>query len=68
MLILTRRCNEEIVLDDQVVVKVLSTAGGRVKIGVVAPPEVPVRRLEQLAGAVLDCGPVLIPEAEAVAS
>ncbi|MGD9853742.1 MAG: carbon storage regulator [Planctomycetaceae bacterium] len=66
MLILSRRCNEEIVIDDQVYVKVLSTSGGKVKVGIVAPPDVPIRRSEQFDRNVLDCGPVLISEAEAV--
>ena len=67
MLILTRRCEEEIVVNDQIRIKVLSTSSGRVKVGVSAPPEIPIRRHENSDGLVLDCESVLVPEPEAVA-
>ncbi len=67
MLILTRRCDEEIVVDDQIRIRILSTAGGRVKVGVSAPKEIPIRRQQDTDGLVLDCESILVPEAEAVA-
>jgi len=67
MLILSRRCQEKIVIDDQVYVKVLSVSGGRVKVGISAPTEVIVRRHEQVDDDSLDCGPVLVAEAQAAA-
>ncbi|MBX3439492.1 MAG: carbon storage regulator [Planctomycetaceae bacterium] len=67
MLVLSRRCDEEIVIDDQVHVKVLSMSGDRVRIGVTAPSDVVIRRADALDGRVLDCGPVLIADGEAVA-
>ena len=72
MLILSRRCREEIVIDDQIHVKVISTSGGRVKVGVSAPEDVLIRRYERPDGPgndclTLDCGPVLDSEPEAIA-
>jgi carbon storage regulator CsrA len=49
MLVLTRRKQEQVVIrigDTQVVVRILKTGGGRVRLGVVAPRDVPVRRVE----------------------
>ena len=44
MLVLTRKLNEEIVIGDNVRIVVLGVRGDRVKIGVIAPKEVPVTR------------------------
>ncbi len=68
MLILTRRCEEEIVVDGQIRIRILSTSGGRVKVGVSAPPEIPIRRQQDIDTLVLDCESVLVPESEAVPS
>lgn len=46
MLVLTRKKNEWIVIADHISVHVLETSGGRVKIGIEAPSEVPIRRAE----------------------
>jgi len=46
MLVLSRTCGEEIVIGDNVVVSVLSVRNGRVRIGISAPPEVPIVRQE----------------------
>jgi len=47
MLVLTRKENETIVIGSESVrVKVLEASKGIVKIGVSAPPDVPVHRLE----------------------
>ncbi len=67
MLILTRRCEEEIVVDNQIRIRILSTSGGRVKVGVSAPAEIPIHRQQDTDGLVLDCQSILVPEAEAVA-
>ena len=66
MIVLSRRCDEKIVIDDQIQIKILSISGGRVRVGVSAPAEVVIRRHEQLDGGSLDCGPVLVLEAELV--
>jgi carbon storage regulator len=46
MLILSRKCGETIVIGDGIAVTVLAVQGDRVKLGVVAPAEVPVQREE----------------------
>ncbi len=44
MLVLTRKKNERIVIGDNITVHVLEMHGGRVKIGIEAPSDVPIRR------------------------
>ncbi len=46
MLVLSRKCGEVITIGDRVTVKVLAVQGDKVKIGIVAPAEVPVHRQE----------------------
>ena len=46
MLVLSRRQGETIVIGDNITVTILAVNGDRVKIGVVAPAEVPVHREE----------------------
>jgi carbon storage regulator len=46
MLVLSRKPGEAIVIGDGIEVVVLDANGGRVKLGVVAPAEVPVHREE----------------------
>ncbi len=46
MLILTRRIEEKIVIDDNVTVTVLGIKGKQVLIGIEAPREIPVHREE----------------------
>ncbi len=46
MLVLTRKPRESIVVNHNVRIVVLSAHGGKVKLGVEAPPEVPVHRSE----------------------
>lgn len=46
MLVLTRTCDQEIRIGDDIVVRVLHVKGDRVRIGVQAPPEVSVHRQE----------------------
>jgi carbon storage regulator len=49
MLVLSRRNGEEILVGDNVVVKVLSVGNGRVRVGIEAPRDVLVRRSELLS-------------------
>ena len=53
MLVLTRRKNEKIVIGGGIVVTVVSIQGNRVRLGIEAPPEVPIHR-EEIAGS-RDC-------------
>jgi carbon storage regulator len=46
MLILSRKLNESIVINGQIVVKVLRIDKDTVKLGIQAPPEIPVHREE----------------------
>jgi carbon storage regulator len=46
MLVLTRRIGEEIVVDDDIRISVVSIKGNRVQIGIQAPETVRVDRLE----------------------
>ncbi len=46
MLVLSRKLNENIVIDGRIIVKVVRVEGGSVRIGIEAPPDVPVHRQE----------------------
>jgi len=46
MLVLSRKLGQSIVIDERTVVTVLQIGQGRVQIGIVAPPRVPVYRKE----------------------
>lgn len=48
MLILTRKVNEQIYIGRDIIVQVVRVKGERVRIGVMAPPDVPVMRSELL--------------------
>jgi len=46
MLVLTRKIGEEIIIDGSILVTITAIKGDRVRIGVTAPPEIPVDRAE----------------------
>jgi carbon storage regulator len=46
MLVLSRRVGEEIVIDGTIHIRVVAVQGNRVRLGITAPPEVPVHRQE----------------------
>ena len=46
MLVLTRKVNESIVINSDVVITVIELRGEKVRLGIVAPREVPVYRQE----------------------
>jgi len=48
MLVISRKVGQRVMIGEKITVTVLETAGGRVKLGVSAPLEVPVHR-EELA-------------------
>lgn len=46
MLVLTRKVEEAIVIDERITVTVVAICGGKVRLGIQAPREVPVNRSE----------------------
>jgi len=48
MLVLTRRIGEGIVMNDEIEVTVLAVNGGKVRLGITAPPSVSIQRDELL--------------------
>lgn len=46
MLVLSRRINEEIVIDNHIRIRVVQVAGGKVRIGIEAPRDVAIHRAE----------------------
>lgn len=46
MLVLSRKKNESIVIDDQIKITVVEIRGDKVRLGIEAPREVPVHRSE----------------------
>jgi carbon storage regulator len=49
MLVLTRRCNEVVVIGENISVTVLGVDRGVVRLGILAPPDVNIVRQELLA-------------------
>lgn len=47
MLILTRKVGQSIVINSNIEVKVLGVTGMQVRLGIEAPPEIPVDRMEK---------------------
>ena len=48
MLVLTRKVGERIVIDNRIVIEVISVQGGRIRLGIEAPADVHVLRSELL--------------------
>ena len=46
MLLITRRAGERIVLGDDIIIEVIEISGTQVRVGVHAPPSVPIYREE----------------------
>lgn len=46
MLVLTRKCGESIRVADKIIFTILECAGGQVRVGITAPPQLPVHREE----------------------
>ena len=46
MLVLTRKLNQEIVIGDDVTVRIVGIVGGQIRLGITAPPLVRVDRRE----------------------
>ena len=47
MLVLTRKINQSIVIGDDVRIVVVGVEGDKVKLGIVAPPDVAIRRSKE---------------------
>ena len=63
MLVLTRKVGQSIIIDDDIVVKVLGDTHGQIKIGIDAPEEVPIHWEEvfkRIKGKVVRCYPIQI--------
>jgi len=50
MLVLSRKCNETIVISDNIRIKVVGISGSQVRLGIEAPSDVRVMREELLCG------------------
>lgn len=48
MLVLSRKSNEKIVIDDQIEITVVSIGNGKVQLGIEAPKEIEIMRKELL--------------------
>ena len=46
MLVLSRKLNEQIMIGDDIVLTIVDIRGDKVRLGINAPPEVPVHRRE----------------------
>jgi carbon storage regulator len=46
MLVLSRKPGESVIIDDRIVVTVVQIGGGRIRLGIEAPREVPILRSE----------------------
>ncbi len=66
MLVLSRKANESIVINNNIILTVIEIRGDKVKLGIVAPKDIPVDRLEvhkrKNQGSETDEGPMITPE------
>lgn len=46
MLILSRKRDEQIVINDDIIIQIVDVRGDKVRVGISAPPEVSIHRLE----------------------
>ncbi len=56
MLVLSRKKNESIVINDNIVVTVIEIGGNRVRLGIQAPTDIPVHRQEVIDPSAIDQG------------
>uniref|UniRef100_A0A7C4QQM5 Translational regulator CsrA n=1 Tax=Schlesneria paludicola TaxID=360056 RepID=A0A7C4QQM5_9PLAN len=62
MLVLSRKKNESIVVDDAIVITVVEIRGDKVRLGIEAPREVPIHRSEVYAAIHREPNPSSAPE------
>lgn len=67
MLVLSRKKNESIVINNDIVITVVEIRGDKVRLGIAAPKDVPVHR-EEVFQAIHGVKPVQIPLAGAAES
>ncbi|MEN0110750.1 MAG: carbon storage regulator CsrA [Planctomycetota bacterium] len=65
MLVLSRKKNESIVINDDITIVVVEIRGDKVRLGIEAPKEVPVHRNEVWEAIRRSSAPESAPEAEA---
>ncbi|MCA9096818.1 MAG: carbon storage regulator [Planctomycetaceae bacterium] len=53
MLVLTRKVDQPVLINDNIEIRVLEIRGNRVRLGIVAPPEVSIKRRETLDQALI---------------
>lgn len=58
MLVLSRRPNESIVIDEKIVITVIEIRGDKVRLGIEAPRDVPIHRSEVYEAIQKSGGPV----------
>jgi carbon storage regulator len=51
MLVLSRKAGEDLIIDGQIVVRVVHVRGNRVRLGIQAPPDVRIRRSDSTSSA-----------------
>jgi carbon storage regulator len=56
MLVLSRKKNESIVIDENIVVTIVEIRGDKVRLGIEAPRDIPVHRLEVLSAILQEQG------------
>lgn len=62
MLVLSRRPNESIVIDEKIVITVIEIRGDKVRLGIEAPRDVPIHRSEVYDAIQRDTGAVARPD------
>lgn len=65
MLVLSRKKNESIVVDDAIVITIVEIRGDKVRLGIEAPREVPIHRSE--VHAAIQAAEIYVPAATPVA-
>lgn len=61
MLVLSRKCGETIVIDEDIRISVLESHGNRVRLGIQAPASVRIRREELSSSELQRVGPISLP-------
>lgn len=68
MLVLSRKKNESIVIDDKIVITVVEVRGEKVRLGIEAPREVPIHRSEVYEAIRSESNKVGVPESSSPTS